>query len=227
MIETEGLTLRIEERVILDGVSFRVEKGEAVALVGPNGSGKSSLLRCLLGLVPFEGRARIGGRDVIEDPVGAKALTAYLPQRPAFGGGTAEEVLAFFAKIRGVPRGRVSELLAEVGLLTHQKERARTFSGGMQQRLSLAIALLTDAPVLFLDEPTASLDRGGQSLFLDTVARFRKAGRTILFSSHRNDEIARLADRVIALDEGKIVKNTSASSEPQAPVIPLRARGVS
>jgi len=206
MIEVRNLRLEIEGRAILENISFSIAAGEAVALVGPNGSGKSSLLRCLLGLMPFEGHAAIAGHDVASAPIESRAKLAYLPQRPSFGEDTAEEVLAFFARLRNVPRARVPELLEETGLAAHACQRARTFSGGMQQRLLLAIALLPDPAVLLLDEPTASLDREGQAAFLAIMARFRRERRTILVSSHRSQEIEALTSRVLVLENGRLVR---------------------
>ncbi len=203
MIAAERLSVALQGRIILDGVSFRVQRGEAVALVGPNGSGKTTVLRCLLGLVPFAGSASIGGHDVVRDPIRARALTGYVPQRAAFGDVTAHEALRFVSLLRAVSDRRIDPALCRVGLAQHAGARVRTFSGGMQQRLSLAAALIADPEVLLLDEPTASLDRAGQRAFLELAASLRKDGRTLLLASHRAEEVEALADRVIELHEGR------------------------
>jgi ABC-type multidrug transport system ATPase subunit len=217
------LTVVLAGRPILSGITLDVARGEAVGLVGANGSGKSTLLRCLLGLVPFQGHVSIGGRDVLKDPVGAKSLAGYLPQKPAFGDATAEEALRFIAHLRGIDRRRIAEVLEEVGLSEQAGQRARTFSGGMQQRLSLAAALLTSAPVLLLDEPTASLDLEGQRTFVEIAALLRQKERTLLIASHRPEEIARLTTRVVRLDKGRVVP--AEAELPQARVLPLHAVG--
>ena len=225
MISATDLCLALGGRVILDHVSFKIARGESVALVGPNGSGKTSVLRCLLGLVPFQGRASIDGHDVVREPVAARARLGYVPQKAAaFGDARAAEVLSFVAKLRRIAPPRIAETLRAVGLEEHANERVRTFSGGMQQRLSLAVALLGNAPVMLFDEPSASLDREGQEAFFDVVGELRRSGHTLLLASHRAEEVECLTDRVLHVDRGRL----ASALEPQtrlARVIPLSARG--
>jgi ABC-2 type transport system ATP-binding protein len=187
--------------------------------VGHNGSGKSTLLRALLGLVPSTGLVKLGGPDLRRAPVQARACVAYLPQRPAFGHARASEVLRLTARLRGLPLDRVPRVLAQVGLQAHADRPARAFSGGMQQRLALGVALLTEAPALLLDEPTASLDEEGQQTFLLIAAWLRREGRTLLIASHRAEEIGRLTDRVLHFDHGHL------GGEPAPRVIPFGLRG--
>jgi ABC-type multidrug transport system ATPase subunit len=204
MIRADALVLDIEGNRILDGVSFEVERGQSVALVGPNGSGKTTVLRCLLGLVPFAGTALIGGHDVLRDPVAARSLVGYVPQKAAFGDARADEVLRFIARLRGLEDGRIAEVLSETHLEAHAQARVRTFSGGMMQRLAIATALLADPPVLLLDEPSANLDEEGQRTFAALVDRLRERGRTLVLASHRGEEVDALTDRTIRLDGGRV-----------------------
>jgi len=221
MIAARDVRLVLEGRTILDGVSFDVARGESIALVGANGSGKTSMLRCLLGFVPFAGRVTIEGHDVVRDGVVVRSLVGYVPQRAAFGDASAAEVLAFVATLRRIEPRRIDVMLDLVGLAAHARDRVRTFSGGMVQRLALAVALLPDPPVVLFDEPSANLDRDGQRLFYDLVARLRAGGHTLLLASHRREEVESLTDRLLHVDWGRLV----AAPTPSARVVPFPARG--
>ena len=220
MIAARDLSLALDGRAILDGVTFEVKRAESVALVGANGSGKTSILRCLLGFVPFTGRATIQGYDVVREPILTRSMIGYVPQRAAFGDARALDVLGFAASLRRIPRPRIDAMLALVGLAAHARDRVRTFSGGMLQRLALAVALLPDPPVVLFDEPTANLDREGQSLFHDLVGRLRAGGHTLLLASHRTEEVEHLTDRVLHLDRGRLAGTPPSSGR----VVPFRVR---
>ncbi len=222
MISLKDVSVTLGGRTVLDRACVEVAEGEAVGLVGPNGSGKSTLLRCLLGLVPFTGEARVAGFDVVKQPVQARERLGYLPQRPAFGDVRAREALVFVAALRGIDPARIDPVLAEVGLAADANSPARTFSGGMQQRLALAVALLTSAPALLLDEPTASLDVDGQAAFLEIAALLRRRGRTLLIASHRPEEISRLTDRVLFLDRGRLMDAPTTGKPSGARILALR-----
>ena len=205
MIEVRGLTVEIGGRRLLSDVDLRVSAGEAVALSGPNGAGKTTLLRCLLGLVPCRGDVRIGGFDVVRDPVRAKRSLGYVPQVPAHLEDTARGALRFVAALRAAHGEDVDVLLARVGLADAARKPVRTFSTGMKQRLSLAAALVGSPQVLVLDEPTAALDKRGQEDFARLLREMHAGGCTILLCSHRESEVRSVADRVVQIEDGRIV----------------------
>ena len=205
MIRVEGIVKRYGPITAVDGLSFEVEAGETFALIGPNGAGKTTTLKLLLGLTrPTAGRAAVGARLLPPHDASARHDLGYVPQRVEFSAGrTVQEVLAFFADLRGLPRAAVDRALDRVGLAAHAKRRAVELSGGYTQRLSLGQALLGDPSLLVLDEPTASLDPEATWEFRSLVEQLQREGKTILLSSHLLSEVERIADRVLILVEGR------------------------
>jgi ABC-type multidrug transport system ATPase subunit len=207
MISVRDLSVTLGGRRILDRVALDVEAGEAVALVGPNGAGKTTLLRSVTGLLRYDGYVAIGGVDLARDPIGAKRQLGYMPQVPAFCEERVRAALRFVAALRQVPPGEVDRRLEQVGLASHAKRSVRHLSTGMRQRLSLAAALLGAPPLLVLDEPTASLDLRSQAELIEMLQGLQDEGHTLLLSSHRAEEIRALADRLVVLDEGHVVRS--------------------
>ena len=204
MIAAEGLTKRYGAVLALDHVSFTIEAGESVALWGANGAGKTTTLRCLLGVQSFDGQLNINGIDVRRDAKRARAAIGYVPQETAFYDLTVWETLCFFARLKKAPIHQVEVALEQVQLNAQARKRVAMLSGGMKQRLALAAALLADPPILVLDEPTANLDVSAQRDFTSMIQRLNSAGKTIVFSSHRLDEVMALAKRVFVLSEGRL-----------------------
>lgn len=205
MIEIRNLTKTFRGTPAVADVSLDLPAGDSIALWGPNGAGKTTLIRCVLGLLAFKGSISIGGHDVRRDGKAARLLIGYVPQELGFYDelGVAES-LGFFGRLKGVSDCSSEEILAHVGLTGHGRKRIRELSGGMKQRLALAIALLGDPPVLVLDEVTASLDALGREEFVALLARLRGSGRTMIFASHRVEEVAALARRVAVLERGRL-----------------------
>ncbi len=204
-LEARAVTKRYGDVVALEGVSLNVMPGEAVALWGPNGAGKTTLIKCLLGLVHYSGEIRLAGLDARRQGKQVRARVGYVPQEVAFHDMTVAETLAFYARLKRVGRDRVATVLAQTGLEAQVAKPVSALSGGMKQRLALAIALLADPPFLVLDEPTANLDAASRAEFLALVDALKQRGVTILFSSHRPEEVEALADRVIVLQAGRVV----------------------
>ncbi|HEX7024314.1 MAG TPA: ABC transporter ATP-binding protein [Gemmatimonadales bacterium] len=207
MIRYEGVTKHFGRLVALTRLDLEIVPGETIALVGPNGSGKSTTLKLALGLVrPTRGRVSVGGVDVTAHGREARSRLGYLPQGLSFPQGfTAGELLRYFARLRGADPRSVRGLLNRVGLLDAEGRRATTFSGGMKQRLGLAVALLGAPRALILDEPTAALDPNGALAVRDLLREIRAEGTTILLSSHDLGEVAALADRVAVFVAGRLV----------------------
>lgn len=205
VIEVQNLTKRFGSVTAVDDVSFTVEKGEAVALWGANGAGKTTALRCVLGVIPYEGDIRLAGHDVRYDGKAARRAVGFVPQELTFHDDmSVMETLQFYASLKKATADPIEELLQQLALAEHVDKRVQELSGGLKQRLALAIALLADPPVLVLDEPTSNLDTQARDDFLNLLSALKKAGKTLIFSSHRLSEVVGLADRVLILEGGRL-----------------------
>ncbi len=208
-IQVRNLTKRFKDFVAVNDVSFDIEAGETFALLGPNGSGKTTTLKCMVGLsLPTSGNISIGGFDILRNSREAKRLMSFLPQRVGFSDQlTGREVLEFYCRLRRIPPQRIEDTLNTPNFHFNGffDKSVSQFSGGMIQRLGLAVACLPDAPVLVLDEPTVSLDPNGAIQFREFLASLKREGKTIIFSSHMLADVEQLADRVAILVGGKLV----------------------
>jgi ABC-type multidrug transport system ATPase subunit len=191
----------------VNDISFEVRRGEVFALLGPNGSGKTTTMKSVVGLdVPTRGRVVVNGIDVLRQPKQARQFVSYLPQRVVFPEiFTARELLRFYGRIRKLRNERADEALAGARFNGFSDKLVSEFSGGMIQRLGLAVVTMPDAPILLLDEPTANLDPLGVKRFRDFVLEQRQQRKTIVFSTHLLHEAEQLADRVAIFVAGKLV----------------------
>jgi ABC-2 type transport system ATP-binding protein len=201
-----GLRKRYGRRVAVDDVSLEVGRGEVVGLLGPNGAGKTTVIKMLLGLThPDAGEVVLLGRPGA-DPA-ARSRVGYLPElfryQPWLA---AAEVLALHVRLVGVdvPARERHECLALVGLGERAGDRVGGFSKGMQQRLGLAVALVTRPELVVLDEPTSALDPLGRVDVRDIVLELKSRGVAVLLNSHLIGEVERVCDRVIILDRGRV-----------------------
>ncbi len=205
MIKVTNLTKKFGSFTAVDNLSFAVAPGEAVALWGPNGAGKTTIIRSLLGLLSAEGELCLNNFDAQKEGKKARAAVGYVPQELAFYDDlSARDTLLFYAGLKRVPTTRVDQTLAEVGLSEHGHKPVAALSGGMKQRLALAIALLADPPLLILDEPTSNLDTTARDDFIKLLWQQKARGKTLLFTSHRLEEVERLATRVLVLEAGQL-----------------------
>jgi ABC-type multidrug transport system ATPase subunit len=208
MVRLERFEKRYGKIQAVRPLDLEVARGESFALLGPNGGGKTSVLRALVGLHGASaGRVLIGGVDMARAPDQAKARLSFVPQRVSLPGMlTAREILALFARLKKASLERVGEVLEEFELGESADRRIAEFSGGMLQRLGLAIGFLREVDLLVLDEPTVNLDPPGILKLNQLLHRLKKEGTTIVFSSHLLRNAMELADRVGVLVAGRMVE---------------------
>ncbi|MHC4975537.1 MAG: ABC transporter ATP-binding protein [Planctomycetota bacterium] len=225
MIELNAVTKRFGKNTAVDDLSLTIDAGQSVALWGSNGAGKTTLIRCILGILRHRGEVRINEVSLARNAKQARHLIGYVPQELAFHDDTRlSALMLFFASLRVVHPSRCAELLERVGLAGHERKRVRDLSGGMKQRLALAVALLTNPPIIILDEPTSNLDARGRGEVMETLTALKREDKTIIFASHKPDEVAALADRVIVMEHGRVIGDTTPSKlwPDSSPVITLR-----
>ena len=190
----------------LDGVSLTAGRGEVVLLLGANGAGKSTLVRSILGIVPYEGEIRVGGLDPLRQGKAVRSQVGYMPQ----SGGlhldlSVKETMRFYRDLRGSSSQGSEEILGYVGLEHSIDTKVGELSGGMRQRLGFALSMLSDPPVLILDEPTASLDAQSRELLAHRVGSLAKQGKTILLSTHSEQQLLATGNRAVTLDSGRVI----------------------
>jgi ABC-2 type transport system ATP-binding protein len=197
----------------VDGVSFSVRRGEIFGLLGPNGAGKTTTIGVLTTAVqPTSGYAKIMGIDVRKDPVEVKQHIAVVPQQSNLDRSLrVREILTFHGAYHGVPKAereaRADSLLSDMGLLDRKNDKPDRYSGGMNQRLMIARALMHAPDVLFLDEPTNNLDPQSRLFLWDRIHTLNAQGLTILLTTHDISEAEQLCERVAIMDHGKILVN--------------------
>jgi ABC-2 type transport system ATP-binding protein len=212
VLRTHNLSKRYGQRLAVDRLNVEVRRGEIFGFLGPNGAGKTTTIRMLLGLIaPTNGRVEILGEDVqahrarILPRVGAlveqPALYPYLSGR--------SNLRAVAAALGGVPPARIDTVLDLVGLRGRQKDRVRTYSLGMKQRLGVAIALLQDPDLLILDEPANGLDPAGIVEMRDLLRQLSAEGKTVFISSHVLTEVQQICTRVAIINLGRLVTEAS------------------
>jgi ABC-2 type transport system ATP-binding protein len=210
VVSAVGLTKRFGDLTAVNDLSFELEAGSVTGFLGPNGAGKTTTLRMLLGLArPTRGQALVFGRPFTELEQPAARVGAVLEASDLHPGRTGRDHLRVLARAAGVPKSRVDEVLALVDLTGAAERRAGGYSLGMRQRLGLAAALLGAPELLVLDEPANGLDPEGVRWLRDFLRAFAMRGGTVLVSSHHLAEVAQTVDRVVIIDRGRLVAEST------------------
>jgi len=237
-ILARGLTKRYGGARVVDGIDLAVQPGECFGLLGPNGAGKSTTIRMILGLSPItSGELRVLGEPVPDRIRAVRARCGVVPQSDNLDVDlTVAANLRVYASYFGLKparvAGRITELLDFFQLGSRRDANIQALSGGMQRRLSLARALINDPELVILDEPTTGLDPQARRLVWQQLRRLREQGRTLLLTTHYMEEAARLCDRLVVMDRGRILDLGSPTElvarhvEPQVIEVPMERAGV-
>lgn len=207
VIYVENLTRRFGDFTAVDHINFEVNEGEVVGYLGPNGSGKTTTIRMLLGLLaPSEGEATVLGYDVVRQSEEVRARVGYMSQKFAiYDDLTTLENLTFYGGVYGIKdKERITQTLELVGLTGHESTLTRDLSTGWRQRLALAIALVHEPRLLFLDEPTSGVDPTARRAFWDLIYQLAETGVTVFVTTHYMDE-AEYCERVGVMRDGKLL----------------------
>jgi ABC-type multidrug transport system ATPase subunit len=205
-IKLQQLTKTYKEKRGLLPMDLEVEEGELIALIGHNGAGKSTLLKLLAGwLIPDRGQVFVDGID-LKNRLAVVRKIGFVPETPnLFDFFTVGYNLRLFARLFQIPFQRIEEILKAFNLLAFRNNKVQVLSKGLKQRVSIGRTLLADPPVLLFDEPTSGIDFDMTKEIYRLLTEFHRAGKTIIFTSHRPEEIKALATRIIVLHQGDMV----------------------
>jgi ABC-2 type transport system ATP-binding protein len=236
IVEIRGLTKIFNGRKAVDGLNLAIEKGEILGLLGPNGAGKTTTITMLSTILPpTKGTATVDGYDIRRQPKEVRRIIGVVPQDVAlYDDLTAAENLAYFGKLYGVVgerlKKRTDELLRLVRLKNRANNRVKSFSSGMRDRLNLAVGLIHEPRLLFLDEPTTGLDPQARLAVWEMIKKLQAEGVSILLTTHYMEEADYLCDRVAIMDDGKVIALDSPAilkrSIEKLEVIEVKATGI-
>ncbi|MCP8308665.1 MAG: ATP-binding cassette domain-containing protein [archaeon] len=211
MIVIDKLVKKYEYTIAVNGLSLEVKEGELFGLLGPNGAGKTTTINVLCGLLkPTSGSVSVGGYDVTKESFKIKELIGVCPQDTAvYSYLTGRENVELFGNLHTMPKDKIKknsdELLNKLGLLEDANRRAGRYSGGIRRRLNIAMALVQDPKIVFLDEPTVGMDVQSRHAVWDFLRELKKRRKTIILTTHYMEEAEELCDRVGIIDHGKLI----------------------
>lgn len=210
IIEVQDLKKIFDDVRAVDGISFKIRRGELFSLLGPNGAGKSTTIRMLTTVLkPTSGNARISEYSLIKEKNKIKPLIGVCPQENVvFGALKAEDNVEFVGRMHGMDSAVIKErmkVLLEKMNIAGRKKPVKSFSGGMKRRLTLVMSLINEPEILFLDEPTAGLDPQARRLVWDFIKELKTTGMTIILTTHDMIEADSLSDHIAIMDQGKVI----------------------
>jgi ABC-2 type transport system ATP-binding protein len=211
LIETRNLVKKYGDKLAVNDISFDVHRGEIFGFLGPNGAGKTTTIKVIVGLLqPTSGTVKVGGYDVQAQPLQAKAASGYVPDTPnLYAKLSGRELLRFVGDLYNLDRGqaarRAEELLRILDLAAAADDTIDSYSHGMQQKASLAAALMHDPPVLVLDEPTVGLDPKSARLIKDILRQMAERGAAVFLSTHILEIAERMCDRIGIINQGRLI----------------------
>lgn len=205
MLEVKGVDKYFGDFQVLDDISFNLSNGVAAVLIGRNGAGKSTLIRCIAGLLRYEGSITIDGFEVMDYPIEVKKRIGYLPQTtPVRGDLTGYQFFKLYLDLYGLDVD-VEEWFERFGLIDAIDVSIDEYSGGMRQRLFLAMTIAHNPRLILMDEPMNNLDSLGKSMLIDIIHNYKKLEKSFLISGHRLSDFITYADEIILIDDGKLI----------------------
>lgn len=217
-ITVKNITKRFDDKLVLDNISFTINKGDIFGLIGPNGAGKSTLINIITGLFKGDsGEVTIGGYSILKDPIKAKKLIGLVPQELALMEElSAYDNLQYFGAFYGLGgkalKEGIKKALSVTGLTEKKKLKVKKFSGGMKRRLNLAVSIMHRPKILILDEPTVGVDPQSRNYIFEFIKKINKKNdTTVLYTSHYMEEVEQLCNNIFILDEGKEITSGSKS----------------
>jgi ABC-2 type transport system ATP-binding protein len=211
MLVVSDIKKSFDQKEVVRGVSFSVEKGESFGLLGPNGAGKSTTISMICGLLTYDaGSVMVDGISVKKKPLDVKKKIGVVPQEISlYPTMSAKENLLFWGKMYGLSgklaKKRVDEVLEYVGLRDRANDKIETFSGGMKRRINIGASLMHEPKLLIMDEPTVGIDPQSRNHILETVKRLNQNGMTVIYTSHYMEEVEFLCNRIGIVDQGKMI----------------------
>ena len=214
-ISIKNLRKQYGSKTVLHGIDLDVYPGQVLGYIGPNGAGKSTTVKILCGLISdYDGEVTVHGIDVKKDPVEAKRRIGYIPElAELYDVLTPSEFLYFMGSLYGLEKAvcesRLTKIMAAFGMEPNLHQRMDTFSKGMKQKVLLASGLLHNPDIIILDEPLSGLDANSVIIVKELIGRLAREGKTIFYCSHMMDVVEKVSDRIVLIDEGRVVADGS------------------